>query len=491
MAVDEGGAALARRAMEALRRFPGVHSVGIGGRTRGGAPTGELVVKVYVDAKKARDALGADEIIPARVEGLATDVVEAPPPELAVAPAGATLGGPYNEDSGRFRPLRGGVQLAGESCYGKGTLGFIARVDEPPPERIVAVTAHHALFSSVQAEQDQLRVGQPTGDDSVTKCCRGIFGKFIKGYRDATMDAALVRLEAQTEYYEQIEDIGPTNGDHPITTPEAQTGTYAVRKRGRTTRVTGGTIDSIHTTHASGSPSNYMVIKPNAASSGTATFADWGDSGAAVVNDQNEVVGMLFGMASLQSGQPQVGWGFAWGIQELFARFTADGIDLLVPVGTADVKKVAQVRPDDSAAPEPLGQPAALARQVEQDLEATELGRSIVTLWLRHSAELNHLVTTNRRVGARWTRLGGSALLQSALRAVYVPGVPVPETIEGRSSDDLLRDILDLFETYGSPGLRNDIREYRELMPPVAGQTYAEIVEALRHSPSRSERWRN
>jgi hypothetical protein len=488
---DDGGAALARRAMDALREIAGVHSVGIGGRERAGAPTGELVLKVYVDAKRSRDELADESLVPARVEGLPTDVVEAPDPQLAAAVAGAQLGGPYNQDNGRYRPLTGGGQLAGESCYGKGTLGFIARIDEPPPERIVAVTAHHALFSSTQAEQVDLRVGQPTGDDSVTKCCRGIFGKYLKGYRDATMDAAIIRLEPQAEYYEQIEDIGATNSDHDITPAEAATLTFAVRKRGRTTRVTGGTVQSIHTVHASGSPSNYTVIKPNNAAAGTATFADWGDSGAAVVNDANEIVGLLFGMASLTSGQPQVGWGFAWGIKELKDRFNADGIELICPVGTLNVKKVAQVRPGDDAAPQQLGEPAVLARQVEEDLEASELGRSIVALWMQHSHELNQLVTGNKRVAARWMRLGGSALLQSALRAAYSPELTVPEQIEGRSADACLGDILDLFDKYGSPQLRADIRAYRALLPSVAGLTYPEIVAALAKVEAGGERWRD
>lgn len=491
MSRDDGGAELARRAMDALRGVPGVHSVGIGGRMRAGQPTGERVLKVYVSNKLPASQLAAGALVPPIVEGLPTDVVAAPSPALAVAVPGATLGGPYNQDSGRERPLRGGVQLAGESCYGKGTLGFIARVDEPPPERIVAVTAHHALFSSGPAEDPELRVGQPTGDDSCTKCCRGIFGKFLKGYRDATMDAALVRIEAKAEYYEVIQDIGETNGDHDITDPEAHSGTYQVRKRGRTTRLTGGIVDSIHAIHASGSPSNYMVIRPNPAASGTATFADWGDSGAAVVNEQNEIVGLLFGAESLTAGQTHAGWGFAWGIKQVIDRFEADGISLLVPVGTPGQKKVVGVRPEDGEpAVEPLGEPAQLVRQVEQDLETSELGRSVVTLWMRHSVELNQLVTGNRRVAARWYRLGGSALLQSALRAVYSPDVPVPETIAGRSADDCLRDIVDLFDTYGSPGLRADIRAYRELVPPVAGHTYHDIVQML-HEPARNERWRN
>jgi hypothetical protein len=334
----------------------------------------------------------------------------------------------------------------------------------------------------------------------MTKCCRGIFGKYLMGFRDATMDAAVIRLEAKSEYYLQIEDIGATNGDHQVTTAEAATGTYEVRKRGRTTRVTGGKVHSVHASHTSGSPSNYMVIIPNPSAAGTATFADWGDSGAAVVNEANEVVGLLFGTAApvepgapaRPPGDPQTGWGYAWGIAELIARFEANGLSLLVPVGTLNEKRIVEVRPDDdlSALAPVHVEGARIAREIELDLATSELGRSLVGLWLQHSAELNQLVNGNRKIAARWYRLGGPVLLQTALRAAYDREVRVPETIEGRSADACLRDILDLFDRNGSPALRTDIRAYRELLPPVAGRSYSEILDVLR-GPPRGQPWRD
>jgi hypothetical protein len=483
---------LVQRAVEAFRNLPRVHSVGIGGRERGGQPTGELVLKVFVSAKFPPEKLSAKEMIPSEFGGLSVDVVEAPEPKLATAAPGATLGGTYNSDSSRLRPLRGGTQLAAESGCRVGTLGFICRIDEPPPNRIVAVTAHHALFTSVNAEDSAMRVGQPTGQDSVTNCCKGIFGAFLKGYRDATMDAAIIKLDAKQEYYPQIEDVGALAGDHQISAAEAATLTYAVRKRGRTTRLTGGTIQAIGAVSVSGTPSNYMVIKPNPASSGTATFADYGDSGAAIVNDSNEVVGMLFGMASLTTGQPQTGWGFAWAFQDMVTRFDADGIELIVEnSATLNDKRTVLVRPGDpvEGPVAHTGEPARIGQQIEGDLASSEIGRLLTTLWMRHSTELNQLVNSNRRVATRWHRIGGPALLQSALRSAYSAEAPVPLMINERSADDCVRDVLDLFEKYGSYSLRHDIRAHRSLLPPVAGRSYSEILAALANQPPGGEQW--
>jgi len=389
------------------------------------------------------------------------------------------------------------MQIEGENCYGKGTLGFIARGNEPPPERIVAITAHHALFSSPQAEVAEMRVGQSKAEESCSKCCDQMFGKFLLGFRDATMDAAAILLDPKTEYYQQIEDIGITNGDYEITEAEAKTGTYLVRKRGCTTRVTGGTVVAIHSTHKLGSPSNYMVIKPNPCddASSEATFADWGDSGAAVVSEKNEVVGLLFGVASVADANVddnvKVGWGFAWGITEVKSRFAATGLDLIVPVGTLNEKRIVAVHPgDDKAASlEPVPEKTWIRGEIARDLETSDLGSLLVELWRRHFAEVNRLVNTNRKVATRWHRLGGSALLQAALRSVYSVEARVPETISGRSADECLHIILDVFEEYGSPALKQDIRSYRALIPRIGGASYAELLDVLRESQG-GQPWR-
>ena len=468
--------ALAQRAMAAFRSLPNVHAVGIGGRERAGKPTGEIVLKVLVDKKT--DELDPSERVPATFEGVPTDVVEAPRPRLALPPVpGATLGGPYTKDEGRYRPLRGGIQVMGSQFSGAGTLGIICRVDEAAPRRIVALTCHHVLFSSASTEVAELTVGQPTPDDSVTKCCRGIFGTFLKGYRDSTMDAAAVRFELGTEYYAQQEDIGVVTGDHAITTAEAATLTYNVRKRGRTTRLTGGMVQALHLTDTSGD-TGFMGIRGNPPTgSGTGTFADHGDSGSGVLNDAGEVVALLYA-AGLTPGAADAGWGYAWPFEDVKARFAADGLDLIVEVSAApDTKVVTQV---GAAAPLVEGEAPAVARKVKRNLSDSGIGRALTTFWMRHSVELNRLVNKNRRVMTRWHRTGGPALFQVGVRSVYDPQRPLPSDIAGRSTDECLNAVLDLFDQYGSASLRDDIRAYRGLLPAVGGRSYAELLAALR-----------
>jgi hypothetical protein len=67
-----------RGASAMLHAFPGVHSVGVGGKLVEGKDTGELAIVVFVEKKKEREELSEGQLVPSEIEGIKTDVVEAP-----------------------------------------------------------------------------------------------------------------------------------------------------------------------------------------------------------------------------------------------------------------------------------------------------------------------------------------------------------------------------------------------------------------------------
>src|SRR5262245_16232779 len=73
---DEEYFAIKDRASAVLLKIPHVTAVGIGGGERNGQPTGEIVIKVFVERKKPRGEVPPSEMIPASFEGVAIDVVE-------------------------------------------------------------------------------------------------------------------------------------------------------------------------------------------------------------------------------------------------------------------------------------------------------------------------------------------------------------------------------------------------------------------------------
>lgn len=73
----EHALAVKRRHEAALLRRANVVAVGVGRRVRGGAPTEEVCIVVSVRRKQPATALPPAEVLPARLEDVPVDVVEA------------------------------------------------------------------------------------------------------------------------------------------------------------------------------------------------------------------------------------------------------------------------------------------------------------------------------------------------------------------------------------------------------------------------------
>jgi hypothetical protein len=109
-------------------------------------------------------------------------------------------------------------------------------------------------------------------------------------------------------------------------------------------------------------------------------------------------------------------------------------------------------------------------------------------MWLRHNGELQALVNGNRRVALSWHRSGGPALMQQMVRAADRGTFTLPTEIHGRAVDDCVAEVAATFARHGSAELRRDIGAWRELLPPLAGKNYDELVASLSPSPSETSR---
>ncbi len=68
-----------------LRKYPNVHAVGIGEKYVGGKSTGEKSILILVTRKKPLEQLKQEEVAPAEIEGIKTDVIEVPMPREMMA----------------------------------------------------------------------------------------------------------------------------------------------------------------------------------------------------------------------------------------------------------------------------------------------------------------------------------------------------------------------------------------------------------------------
>jgi hypothetical protein len=508
-------------AAERLLADPNVVAVGIGPKIVAGEATGEPAIRVFVRRKLPADQVPPDQLIPAEIDGITTDVAIGGDPVLvaAVDTPGAIgvldarpaptrhAHAKLPPDQTGYRPLSGGVQVCPVGSTWIGTLGCL--LWDPNNHDIgYGLTNMHVVHPPdlKTVTPNVSKVGQATGDDSSSHCCSDVIGVFAAGGGHTNdRDEAIIRLAPGQKWKATIEGIGMVAGAHPLQLADVTATKYKVAKRGRTTKVTGGTIAALQATTSVAD--NQILIDPHpntAAAAGEVVFFDIeGDSGSALVNSANEVVGLVW-------GRNAAGQGLAFEIGHVLARLKLDGITVEV-ASTTDpgevhtvpgaalmalpVEMAAQVAADPQEARVFLGEgdQAPVARpwfadlppsrpaveQVVADLSGSAAGRLLLELWQQHRDEVSRLLQRDRRVALAWHRGGGAALTQLLLRLPAHPDRPLPETLDGEPLMAVADRMLALVSPRLSPGLRADLARCRELMPDLAGRTYAGVLAAL------------
>lgn len=142
---------LLRRARRILGRLPHVAGVGLGWREKCGEITDALALRVYVRQKVARAEVSQSDAVPAYYDGLLTDVVAV----STAVPALATVAAVQHSSRPPIQPgitisnLRGifREQAAGPHQSGMGTLGFFALVNGIRRREAVLVSNRHVLMA--------------------------------------------------------------------------------------------------------------------------------------------------------------------------------------------------------------------------------------------------------------------------------------------------------------------------------------------------------
>ncbi len=137
-----------KAAQARLLSIPGVHAVGIGHKIVNNQPANDIAIMVFVVKKKDASDISPEDVIPAEIDGVKTDVYESRAPR-------------HHRDDKLYKELVGGIQIEGvpQSTFFSdtfGTLGFFARSKDPIP-KIYAVTCWH-LFTEAKKSSTELRV---------------------------------------------------------------------------------------------------------------------------------------------------------------------------------------------------------------------------------------------------------------------------------------------------------------------------------------------
>lgn len=467
-----------------LKKLPGVIAVDIGFKRTGDKRTETLAFIVYVKEKKKESEIPDEEIIPKEMHGVPTDVVK-------IQEAGVDNGD--LPDRTKYRPLKGGIQISNgiriaNNRYSVGTLGCLGhRISDG---ELVALSNYHVMYANgghgIVAEESGTKIGQPEFWVSCLCCDCDTIGTILKGIYDGTVDAAICSIDSGAEVSNEIEGIGKVMGAAPsfdvggITT-SVRVGD-PVKKRGRTTGLTNGTVESINFPLNVGGTlfSGQLHIDP--VDSGD-KFNDSGDSGSVILNASNQVVGLHFASPYKPETTDKDGTSVANKIHEVTSRLEitipsgaiAGGSDDAILAGGTDASTI-----HSPATSTPLGTVETM-NFVETRLNASKPGRLIIGLYYSHRHEVRDLINSCRPVKVAWNRNQGQAFLASIAKSITTPSEDFKTSIKGISLVTLLEKMHTEIAMHGSIGLKKDIEKYgRPLMNLLSNQYNAhKIIEQI------------
>jgi hypothetical protein len=301
-----------RNAREQLMQRQNVVATGIGFKRVAGTETADLSIVCSVGVKLPKSKLNSRDIIPELINHIPTDV----------KPSGIIRAFQNESPTGRFRPAPGGCSI-GQFQITAGTLGCLVRKNG----NVFILSNNHVLANSNAATKgDTILQPGPYDGGREPADTLGLLEEFIpisfeeeeiiptcpigrpvlsvlnkiassvgstmrfRAYRiqqlENKVDCALAQPLKSDDVKNEILQIGKING-----TREGELG-MKIKKSGRTTGLTNGSIEQID-----------VVARVSYGTNKTALFTDQlmagamsqgGDSGSAVLDDNNRLVGLLF-----------------------------------------------------------------------------------------------------------------------------------------------------------------------------------------------------
>lgn len=293
---------------ENLLKRANVVATGVGYKETGGQRTSTLCIVCSVKKKVDAGQLSGQDLVPATIAGMPTDVLQTGVIRALQAP------------TDRFRPAPGGVSV-GHGAITAGTLGcWVTKNGQK-----VILSNNHVLANSNDAE-----IGDPIlqpgpfdggnfpqdhianleqfvpiafeGEPSQCQFANAVISVFNLGCRainsntryrvtniqavDNLVDAAIARPLNPADIKDEILNIGPIQG-----TVQGELG-MAVKKSGRTTGFTTGEIQQVDVTANVQYGAGQIALFSDQLLAGA--MSQGGDSGSAVLDDDNRLTGLLF-----------------------------------------------------------------------------------------------------------------------------------------------------------------------------------------------------
>jgi hypothetical protein len=454
-----------------LKQIPGVVGVGIGFRITGGETVEQIVFQVFVEEKKSPEEIPPEQMIPSEIRGIPTDVMTVPRGSAQADPTPGQL-------QKKRRPLAGGIQIQNNKSIttttatsttiqtSMGTLGCFAKLNGDNTGTYI-LSNEHVMLALGAAVGD--KIAQDHYVDCI--CCDcNVVGIITNAVNNNLVDCAIAKLESDIAIVNEIVGIGTIQGSAALSTLAVGD---PVKKVGCTTALTTGTIFSTSAPAIVDGKNynNQILVTPT-----SGKFAEHGDSGSVVVNNDTKVIGLLF---SGENASP-----FKGIINPIEAVMTALNITIMsgssTGGGTSALVTRSSVIPVQSVQSRSLREEHPL-HAFEAKLEQTSTGRRVLAFVRQHFYELSSLVNTRRPVTVIWRRKQGPAFLAALMRKAKAPDYEIPHEVEGISRQSMLMSMISILEDHASPPLRRDLQRYGLTVINAANdaEELDDILEAL------------
>lgn len=270
--------------VDTLLNLPNVVGVGIGYKIKDGETLSEHAIVALVTKKVSKFYLNEASIIPSELDQIPTDVIEVGEIRLL-------------ENKEKMRPAKPGISI-GHYKITAGTFGAVV-YDKDTQEPLI-ISNNHVLANVTNGKDGNSAIGdaiyQPgpydggTAQDTIAHLHRFVPLTYYKTLPlkpvKNKVDTAAAKPISNDLITPEILDIGEVNG-----TVEATVG-MALKKNGRTTGVTKGTIQTLHATVKVNMGNNRIAVFEDQIITGPMSAG--GDSGSLVVDENNRAVGLLF-----------------------------------------------------------------------------------------------------------------------------------------------------------------------------------------------------
>jgi hypothetical protein len=265
---------------EQLMNRTNVVATGIGYKRTDNRMTDKLCIVCSVGIKMSIEKLDEEERIPEEIEGVQTDV----------NPTGMFRMLEERKPTEKFRPAPGGVSV-GHFNITAGTFGCLVQKDGD----LFMLSNNHVLANSNEAElEDAILQPGPTDGGMETEDTIATLSEFVPITYESDdeeipanlVDAAIAKPVNTDDIEDNIFQIGMIEG-----VKEADFD-MEVQKSGRTTGITSGVIEQIDVTSRVNYGPGRVAVFSDQVMAGS--MSQGGDSGSAVLDNDNNIVGLLF-----------------------------------------------------------------------------------------------------------------------------------------------------------------------------------------------------